>query len=64
MPNSVNIFVYLGSNKEGEEIEEMIQKEAKKRGFVKKNNEANVSPFVVHCVKYTVAHEKVRSSSN
>jgi len=59
MPNSVNIFVYLGSSKEGEELEALIQKEAKKRGYVKKNKEeANVSPFVVHCIKYTIAHEK------
>lgn len=63
MPNSVNIFVYLGSGKEGEELELLIQKEAKKRGFTKKNGEANVSPFVVHCIKYAVAHEKVKANS-
>jgi hypothetical protein len=58
MPNSVNIFVYLGSGEIGEELENLIQREAKKRGFIKKNGEANISPFVVHCIKYTIAHEK------
>lgn len=58
MPNSVNIFVYLGSGKEGHDLEDLTQKEAKRRGYVKKNGKANVSPFVVHCIKYTVAHEK------
>ncbi len=57
MPRSVNIFVYLGSGTAGEKLEEMILKEAKKKGFIKKNGDANVSPFVVHCINYTVAHE-------
>lgn len=58
MPNSVNIFVYLGSGDEGAELEQLIQKEAKRRGFVKKDGKANMSPFVVHCIKYAIAHEK------
>lgn len=58
MPNSVNIFVYLGSGEEGEELEKVVKREAKKRGYTKRNDEPNVSPFVVHCIKYTIAHEK------
>lgn len=58
MPRSVNIFVYLGSGEEGVALEKLIQKEAKRRKFIKKNGEANVSTFVVHCIKYTVDREK------
>lgn len=58
MPNSVNIFVYLGSGDDGARLEQLIQKEAKRRGFTKKNGDANISPFVVHCIKYTLDHEK------
>lgn len=57
MPRSVNVFVYLGSGEEGQKLEDLIKKEAKRRGFTKKNGEANVSPFVVHCIKYTLEHE-------
>lgn len=58
MQRPTNIFVYLGTGDEGQKLEDLIKKEAKRRGFAKKGGDANVSPFIVHCIKYTVAHEK------
>ncbi len=57
MSQSTNIFVYLGAKENGEKVLDLIQTEAKRRGFIKKDGQANVSPFVVHCIKYAIEHE-------
>lgn len=60
LPRSSNIFVYLGSAEEGMKLEKLVSDEARRRGMLKKNGEPNVSAFVVHCVRFTIEHEKIK----